>query len=279
MNFLHQTFYGDLERRSPARREASATTCRVGDRRSGFTLIELLVVIAIIAILAALLLPALTAAKAKAKSTGCISNLRQLSLGWKMYADDNNGTLAVNLPFAGTASRSWVNGELGINSPAATNQANITQGLIYPTVQNVKVYHCPADETQLGGGPSVLSYSMNGWMGSRTMSQLASAANGPAYRTFVREAEIAAIAATSRLWVFADEDPSTLNDGWSLVTMDDKQPFASFPGIRHAHGGGMNFADGHTQIFKLRDPGSNPGRQILYNNPDWLLFKQMTTER
>ncbi|HEY3762899.1 MAG TPA: prepilin-type N-terminal cleavage/methylation domain-containing protein [Verrucomicrobiae bacterium] len=58
--------------------------------RHGFTLIELLVVIAIIAILAALLLPALAAAKAKAKTTRCLSNMKQLALAFPMFADDHN---------------------------------------------------------------------------------------------------------------------------------------------------------------------------------------------
>jgi prepilin-type N-terminal cleavage/methylation domain-containing protein len=59
-------------------------------RLTGFTLVELLVVIAVLAILAALLLPAISASQSKARRTTCLSNLRQINLGVRMYCDDAN---------------------------------------------------------------------------------------------------------------------------------------------------------------------------------------------
>ena len=101
--------------------------------KRAFTLIELLVVIAIISILAALLLPALSSAKQRAWTTQCLSNLRQIGLGMRMFADDANGLY----PESGGVI-------LWDQTDPDTHAASWLQQIVSYT-QNTNVYHCPTD--------------------------------------------------------------------------------------------------------------------------------------
>jgi prepilin-type N-terminal cleavage/methylation domain-containing protein/prepilin-type processing-associated H-X9-DG protein len=153
------------------RHPSPASPTQIRELRAAFTLIELLVVIAIIAILAALLLPALANAKAVAKRTQCLNNMRQLSLGLNIFASDNNDSY----PPAGWANGSstaptyqiswdsWINRYIG----GHTSQADLQVGVLFPE-QASKALACPNDtfpKVNWMGGASpwfaLRSYAMN----------------------------------------------------------------------------------------------------------------------
>ena len=103
-------------------------------RSHGFTLIELLVVIAIIAILMAILMPALNRARLQGKRAACMGNLKQLTLAWIMYADENDD----KIPSANPTSTGWVEWVSNQNAPEQEKLATDSDYYREITRYNVK---------------------------------------------------------------------------------------------------------------------------------------------
>ena len=216
-------------------------------KNPAFTLIELLVVIAILAILAGLLLPALSQSKAKAQSIGCVNNIKQLATAWFLYTDDENDRLVNNHGRDETREKrqTWANNvEDWANSDDNTNLALLTEAKLGGYLgKSAGVFKCPADKTVAANGPRIRSMSMNSLVGDPGV--LTNRYN-PAYVQFFKSGELIN---PSHLFVFLDEHPDTINDGFFMNRLEEPT-WGNLPASHHNGASSFSFADGHTETHR-----------------------------
>jgi prepilin-type processing-associated H-X9-DG protein len=244
------------------------------------------VVIAIIAIIAGLILPAMARAKARAQGTFCLNNTKQLSVAWMIYADEHNGELAYNL---GQSSRTalavpslsslnmgenWVNNvENWELDPDNTNAAKMVETGIGPyTSKSVALYHCPSDnalsdlQRNAGWSGRVRSYSMNAMVGDAgTFSQTGTNLNNPGYVQFFKTFTIPR---PSDIFVFLDEHPDSIDDGYFLNRDLATPTWNDLPASYHDGAASFSFADGHSEHHRWQDASTKqPPRAYAINAP------------
>ncbi|HEY1788551.1 MAG TPA: prepilin-type N-terminal cleavage/methylation domain-containing protein [Verrucomicrobiae bacterium] len=261
------------------------------EKKQGFTLIELLVVIAIIAILAAILLPVLAQARKRAQAIQCLSNEHQLSLAWIMYANDNADKLVPNRGLNGAggvtytgdpriepqllpggANADWCPGDF--QSP---NQADVTPGpypggskyswwimagLIYPYINSISIYHCPGDLTTVPRGataffsPALRTYSMNCWVQPMDAPGYASSPweGITGYNVYTKLPNMAN-PGPSRIFVFIEESPYSIDDGFFAVDPRQITTWPNSPAVLHGRSSQLAYADGHSEPHRWSDNG------------------------
>ena len=254
----------ERQRRRRIYRQREALT---NGRCSAFTLIELLIVIAVIALLLAIFIPALHLAKAKARQVACLSNLRRLQTGAKLYSMDYDGYLLPNRhvynigtgePSVGwDDSMTWCAGL----APHDTNTENIERGLLFPYNRSTKIYRCPADMSRV----KTLEGQLLSMRRTRSYN-LSQSINGYPYDnrkfyppSFTKVHEINDPSPACCLFFVGVHEDSILESHFGIPprgpTYRRKRPqWWDLPAGRHSQGGCFSFADGHVERWPWVKP-------------------------
>jgi prepilin-type N-terminal cleavage/methylation domain-containing protein/prepilin-type processing-associated H-X9-DG protein len=262
----------------------------------GFTLIELLVVIAIIAILASILLPALAKAKVRAQAITDMSNKRQLTLAWIMFAGDNNDTLVLNADASATVNGtpSWVSDTMNwtINQQN-TNTAYLTTNQLGPYCSGqYKIYSSPGDsyvapiQRVVGYTQRVRSVAMDAAVGGPAAGGSGTGAKPPnslsSLNPFFCAVKMNQLTqpGPSRSWVFINEHPDSIDDG---IFYDDPRAsngngtLIELPSAYLGGGCGISFADGHAEVHQwLTSAFIVPVKYIRYPPNPGISYTQNT---
>ncbi len=239
--------------------------------RRAFTLIELLVVIAVIAILMAILMPALQRAREGGKRAACLSNLKQLTLVWNMYADENDDRLVngatgfsdQNMAWGDHRGElAWVNGFHPDDYDAQVR--DIRTGALYPIMQSEAIFQCPT-----GRRGQALTYSIMFSMNAVCHDWV----KGVKGAHVKKRTEIRPNLA-QRL-VFIDEGYMT-SDAYAVYY--NQESWFDNPPVRHGDGVTVSYADGHVEHWKWKGSEVIKHAREFENKPPQVGWVSQTDE-